>query len=215
VPERGRTDPVADAAATLTGYVHILERLLHLPVTEDPAPAVSSRAAAPPEPWYTPAGQALMDAWEGVPRLEAALRYATAGHPGQRRPGSARHWLAALRELPKLAAGLDQDGADQAARIIARWIDAAKAVHGIDERRRLRHLPRKPGDRLPPQCPNCLCFLLVADLDARVVYCTKVGCHDRNGMPPVASMTTGSDGRPALAWADGLTETAPDVDGGP
>ena len=76
----------------------------------------------------------------------------------------------------------------------------------------LRHLPRKPGERLPPRCPSCGCFQLVADLDARVVFCTHIGCRDRNGMPPVASMTTGSDGRPALAWADGLTETAPDLD---
>jgi hypothetical protein len=212
VPEHGRTDPVADAAGTLASYVAILERLLAQPVADD-APGVTSLGAASPEPWYTPAGHALMDAWEGVPRLEAALRYATAGHPGQRRPGSFEQWKAALRALPGLAAGLEQDDAAATVRILWGWIDEARAVHGIDERRRLRHLPRKPGDRLPPRCPACKCFMLVADLDARVVFCTTYGCHDRNGLPPVAQMTTTADGRPALAWADGLMEIAPDVDG--
>lgn len=214
MPERGRTDPIADAAAALAGYVAILERLLAEPVADGNNPSVASPApAGSPEPWYTPAGQALMDAWEGVPRLEAALRYAVAGHPGTRRPGSAAHWKAALAALPGLAAGLDDtEVTEAAARIIHRWIDAAKSVHGIDERRRLRHLPRVAGERLPPRCPNCRCFQLVADLDARVVFCTHPGCQDRNGMPPVASMTTGPDGRPALAWADGLTEIAPDLD---
>jgi hypothetical protein len=212
VPEGGRTDPVADAAWLLAGYVHILERLLAQPVAEGAAPGMTGRTAAAPEPWYTPAGQAMMDAWEGVPRLEAWLRYAKTGRPGPRRPASARHWLAALRALPALAAGLDQDAADAAVRMIYRWIDEARAVHGIDERRRLRHLPRRAGERLPPQCPHCLCFQLVADLDARVVFCTHPGCQDHNGLPPVGSLGTTADGRPALLWADGITEIAPDLD---
>lgn len=213
MPEGGHSDPVASAATTLASYVAILEQLLAEPVADGALAGTSgSLGAASPEPWYSPAGHALMDAWEGVPRLEAALRYAVAGNPGQRRPGSAAQWKAALAALPQLAAALDGDDADAATRILYRWIDAAKAVHGIDERRRLRHLPRKPGDRLPPRCPNCRCFMLVADLDARVVFCTRFGCEDRNGLPPVASMITTADGRPAIAWADGLTEIAPDID---
>ena len=148
-------------------------------------------------------------------RPPAGGRPAVRGRRAPRGPpaGSAAQWKAALAALPALAAALDGDDADAASRILYRWIDAAKAVHGIDERRRLRHLPRVPGDRLPPRCPNCRCFQLVADLDARVVYCTVSGCQDRNGLPPVASMVTTADGRPALAWADGLTEIAPDLDG--
>ena len=153
-----------------------------------------------------------MDMHEGVPRLEAALRYAVAGHPGQRRGGSEGNWAQALTAIPNLAAALAAGDADQAVRALYAWIDAAKSVHGIDERKRLRHLPRRPGEALPPRCPRCLCFQLVADMDARTVHCTKPGCRDRNGHPPVASMTTGADGRPALVWADGLTEVAPDLD---
>jgi hypothetical protein len=212
MPEAGRTDPVAAASTLLAGYVHILERLLAQPVAEGVAPGMTGRPAAPPEPWYTPAGHALMDAWEGVPRLEAWLRYAKTGNPGPRRPGSARHWLAALRALPGLAAGLPEDDADAAARMLYRWIDQAKRVHGIDEARRLRHLPRRPGERLPPRCPHCRCFQLVADVDARVVFCTHPGCQDRNGLPPVASMDRDEEGRPVLAWADGIREIAPRLD---
>jgi hypothetical protein len=211
VPEHGRTDPVADAAGTLAEYVATLEGLLAEPVAEGAAPGMPGRAAAAPEPWYTPAGHALMDAWEGVFRLEAALRFAKTGHPGPNRGRSVDAWRKALAALPGLAAGLTKEGANEAVRALFDWIEPAKSVHGIDERRRLRHLPRMPGDALPPRCPNCRCFQLVADLDARTVYCTVPGCEDRNGNPPVASMITTADGRPALSWADGLTEMAPDM----
>jgi hypothetical protein len=209
VPEGGRSNPVGDAARTLAGYILILEGLLAEPVADGAAGAVTSRGASSPEPWNTAAGQALMDAWEGVPRLEAGMRYALTGKPGPRRGGSEGNFADALGLLQNLAAGMTPEDADKAARALWRWVDEARAVHGIDERRRLRHLPRKPGGGLPPRCPRCLCFCLVADLDARVVYCQVYGCEDRNGLPPVASMIWTADGRPGLAWADGLTEIVP------
>jgi hypothetical protein len=212
MPEGGKSDPVAVAADALAGYVAILEGLLAEPTAEGITPGMTSRGASSPEPWYTPAGHAMMTSWEGVPRLEAALRIEVTGRAGPRRGGSEGNWRAALAALPGLAAGLTPDAADIVARLLWRWIDEARAIHGIDELRQLRHLPKKKGDRLPPRCPNCLTYMLVADLDARVVFCTRYGCQDRNGMPPVASMTTSADGRPALAWADGLTEIAPDSD---
>jgi hypothetical protein len=210
MPEAGRPDPVTGAAEALSGYVTILQSLLAEPVAQEPTPGMTGRPANPPEPWFSPAGHALMDAHEGVPRLEAALRYAVTGHPGPRRGGSAENWRQSLAALPGLAAGLEPEHADAAARILWRWVDQARAVHGIDERKKLRHLPRKAGDRLPPRCPNCGCFQLVADLDAGVVFCTVHGCEDKNGLPPVATMATDPLGRACLQWADGLTELAPE-----
>jgi hypothetical protein len=210
-------DPVAEAAIRLAGYVTILEDLLAEPVSAESGapPGVASRPAVSPEPWYGPAGRALMDAWEGVPRLEALLKYrGPAGRPGPRRGGSPGNFAAALKALPGLAAGLTAEDAQAAARILGHWVDAARSVHGIDERRRLRHLPRRAGEGLPPRCPYCRCYQLVADLDARVVFCTVPRCEDKQGMPPVASMTTGPDGLPMLEWADGLIEVAPDLDPG-
>jgi hypothetical protein len=206
-------DPVADAARALAGYMRLLELLVAEPaVTDGPAPGIRSRGAATPEPWHTPAGQVLMDSHEGVRRLEALLRLLAAGHPGRRRGGSLGNTAAAFTAVPKLAAGLDADWIDRAARWLERRVAEAKTVHGIDEARRLRHLPRRAGEALPPRCPHCLCFQLVADLDAKVVFCTVPGCEDGNGLPPVAALATGPDGRPRLEWADGIIETAPDVD---
>lgn len=204
-------DPVAQACGALAAYLETLEGLLPEPAAEGTAPGMTSRAAESPEPWYSPAGRALMNAHEGVRRLEAVLRYLVTGHPGARRGGSAGNTAAALTAIPRLAAGLDPASAERAARYIEARIAEARTVHGIDEGRRLRHLPRRAGEALPPRCPHCGCFQLVADLDARTVHCTVMGCADGDGHPPVAVMTTGPDGRPRLEWADGLIETAPDL----
>ena len=166
--------------------------------------------AVAPEP-YGHAGQVLMTTLEGVRLLLASIRHATSGKYGPRMPMSQEATGLVLAMLPKLASALDPAEFAEAVSFLDRRIGDARTVHGIDERRRLRHLPRKPGDRLPPRCPRCKCFQLVADVDARVVFCTHWGCQDRNGLPPVASMTTGPDGTPRLEWADGLIESAPDL----
>lgn len=208
------SDPVADAAGQLAGYIDILERLVAEPTAEGPAPGMHGRPSETPEPWYGPAGRALMDAWEGVPRLEARLRYRLFGHPGPRRGYSRGNWIAALRQIGNLTGSPDltEDEVNEAARALIRWADAARKVHGIDEARKVRHLPRRAGDALPPRCPYCRCFQLIADVDARLVFCSVPRCQDRNGNPPVASMTRDAAGQGMLAWADGLTEIAPDVD---
>lgn len=203
--------PVGDACGELARYLTVLETLLPEPAAEGSAPGMSSRAAESPEPWYSPAGRALMNAHEGVRRLEATLRYLVTGYPGGKRGGSLKNTAEALRAIPRLAAGLDPRVADAAARYIEARIAEARTVHGIDEGRRLRHLPRKAGEALPPRCPHCGAFQLVADLDNATVHCTVYGCADGDGHPPVAVMTTGPDGRPRLEWADGLIETAPDM----
>jgi hypothetical protein len=203
-------DPVTEACEQYAGYMQVLEGLVGEPVA-DGQPG-TSRPANAPEP-YGQAGRALMTGHEGIRRLEASLRLAVTGSPGPRRGGSARNTADALAAIPKLAAGLDRDDADQAAFTVAEWIADARSVHGIDEARRLRRLPRRDGELLPPRCPYCLTYNLVADLDARLVGCAYPKCAgDRNGNAAVASMTSSADGRAQLAWADGLTELAPDLE---
>jgi hypothetical protein len=41
----------------------------------------------------------------------------------------------------------------------------------------------------------------------------EVWCADGSGLRPAAMMGTDEHGHPALMWADGLVETAPDLDG--
>ena len=206
------TDPadlVREACALLAGYLPVLERLLAEPTAEGPAPGMHGRAAGAPVPGNAQALYALMDAWESVPRLEAALRYAVTGHPGQRRGGSAGNIAAAFDAIPRLAAGLGEDAEAAAVRSLERRIHAARSVRAIDEVRRWRPLPGRA-------CPYCGACWLRADMDARpvMIACFCGYCPgDGNGLRPAASMGTDAHGRPVLAWADGLTETVPDLEG--
>lgn len=207
------TDPadlVQEACDLLAGYLPRLELLVAEPsATQNAAAGMSPRPADTPEPWDAPAGRALMDAHEGARRLEAVLKYMVAGHPGVRRGGSTGNTMAALTAIPRLAAGLSTDAGDAAVRALNRWIGEAEALTAIDKARHWRTLPR------PRTCPRCGCWFLKADMDARpvTVTCFTIGCQDRNGLRPVATMGTDAAGRPVLAWADGLTETVPDLDG--
>lgn len=203
-------DLAREACTLLAGYLPVLERLVAEPVSAPGGSAgMTPRAADAPEPWNGQAGRALMDAHEGVRRLESALRYAgPAGHPGQRRGGSAGNTAAALDAIPRLVAGLGQDADGAAARILERWITEARSLPAIDEARLWRPLPSRA-------CPYCGCWFLRGDMDARpvIITCFVPGCADSNGLRPAATMGTDEHGRPVLAWADGRVETVPDVDG--
>jgi hypothetical protein len=199
-----------EACTLLAGYLPVLERLVAEPTSAPGGAAgMTPRAADAPEPWDGQAGRALMDAHEGARRLEAALRYAVTGHPGQARGGSAGNTAAALDAIPRLAAGLGQDAEGAAARILERWINEARCLPAIDEARVWRPLPSRA-------CPYCECFWLKGDMDTRppVIACFLVGCVDSNGLRPVATIGTDEHGRPELAWADGRRETMPDPEDG-
>jgi hypothetical protein len=203
-------DLVREACTLLAGYMDVLERLVgESSSTQNASVGMSPRPADSPEPWDAPAGRALMDAHEGVRRLKARLLFEKNGHPGMRHGSSARNTEIVLDAIPKLAAGLDKDAEGAAVRILDRWINEARAIPAIDEARRWRTLPR------PRVCPYCGCWFLRADMDARpvTVTCFTVGCQDRNGLCPVATMGTDAHGRPELAWADGLRELALDLEG--
>ena len=210
-------DLVRGNAAQLAAYRADLEHLITEQSTGG-TPGLSPRNAEPPLPGNAPAFSALMVIWEHVPRLEAALRLAVTGHPGQRRGGSAGNFLQALAAIPQLAAGLDEDAEAATARILERLANLARAVPDIDEAQQWRHLRGRA-------CPYCGCLTtLKVLLDARGrptghVECfagARVSgerCLDGNGRRPVAAVGTDGHGRPMLEWADGLVETAPDLDG--
>jgi hypothetical protein len=192
------TDPadlVQEACDLLAGLMPRLELLVAEPSsTQDAAAGMSPRPADTPEPWDAPVGRALMDGHEGVRRLEAALRYALNGHPGRRRGGSAVNTHQALDAIPLLAAGLTEDDEAEAARVIGRWVNAARAVAAIDEAERWRPLPQRP-------CPYCRCFFLRVQEDARGQPGPGVRCfgHLESGEPCRA------------AWAS-LAEIAHDLE---
>lgn len=196
---------------TISDLIARLEELTTEPHTPHGGPARPARPVMTPEP-YGQAGRALMDIHEGVRRLEASLRLVVLGHPGRRRGGSAGNTAAAIAMIAKLATRATDAEVRDAGRNLSRWIGTAQSVDGIDEARRWRHLPKHPGEALPPQCPYCRRYFLLADVDAQIVVCSYPGCADRNGEPPVASYGVDSSGQPVLTWADGLTQTAPDLE---
>ena len=205
----GTADLVRENCDQIAGYRSRLERLLAEPSSAQGG--MAPRPADAPLPGNPQAFSALMVIWEAVPRLEAALKMAVAGHPGLRRGGSAGNFLEALAAIPALAAGTDEDGEAAAARILERLVNLARAVPAIDEAQQWRPLRSRP-------CPHCRCYFLKVLLDGNGrptghIECFTVGCRDGNGQRAVAAMGTDAHGRPALMWADGLNELAPDLDG--
>jgi hypothetical protein len=195
-------DPVQEACDLLAGYMGTLELLVAEPSsTQDAAAGMSPRPADTPEPWDAPVGRALMDGHEGVRRLEAVLKYMVAGHPGGRRGGSAGNTMAALDAIPKLAAGLDDDAGDAAARVIGRWINAARAVPAIDEAEQWRPVQARA-------CPFCGCFFLKVLLDAAKRPAGRIECfgHREDGAPCRATWARLADIVPDLARADGMAD---------
>ena len=194
---RRLTDPadlVREACDLLAGLMPRLAAELAEQSAAGPAPGMTTRAADTPEPWNAPAGRALMDAWEGIPRLEAALRYALNGHPGRRRGGSPGNIAAAMAAIPRLSAGLGEDAGAGAVRYLERLINEARCIPAIDEAERWRPVPSRP-------CPYCRCFFLRVLLDSRGQPAGRVGCfgHLESGEPCRA------------AWAS-LAEIAQDLE---
>lgn len=204
-------DVVQDLCQQAADYLERLEGLTLYRPPPHGGPARPRRPAMIPEP-YGEAGRVLMTAREGIRRLEASLRREVLGHLGRRRGGSDCNTGDALAMIAKLASRLDDRNARKAARCLHRWVGQAQAVHGIDEARRWRHLPRQAGEALPPQCPYCGTFYLLADVEALIVVCSFPGCRDSNGETPVASMSIDEARRPVLTWGDGRTQAAPDIE---
>jgi hypothetical protein len=210
-------DLVRDSCTALAGYRTALER--HVTEPSSPQGGMAPRPADAPFPGDAQAFAALMVIIEKVPRLEASLKLAVAGHPGLRRGGSAGNFLAALDAIPALAAGLPEDDEAVVASVLEWLADVARAVPAIDEAQRWRYVRGRA-------CPYCGCWALKVLLDAAGrpsghVEChaapvvrdgVQVWCADRNGLRPAAMMGTDAHGHPALMWADGKVETAPDLE---
>ena len=153
-------DLVRDSCAQLAGYRRTLEAVVAEPSSPGTAAGMAPRPADAPMPGNAQAFTALMVIWEAVPRLEASIRLAVAGHPGTRRGGGPRHFLAALESVVALSGGLDEDGEALAARVLERLADLARRVPDIDEAQRWRPVPQRA-------CPYCGCFFLRVLLSTR------------------------------------------------
>ena len=164
-------------------------------VSSSDGDGMAPRPADAPFPGNAEAFGALMVIIEKVPRLEASLRQAVAGHPGLRRGGSTGNFFDSLGDIPGLAAGLrDADDEAAAGRILEWLVKLAQSVREIDEAERWRPVPSRA-------CPYCRCFFLRVLEDARGQPAGRVGCfgHLESGEPCRA------------AWAS-LAEIAQDLE---
>ena len=186
---------VRDHATQLAGYRNRLEDLITEHSTPTGTVGMSPRPADAPLPGNAPAFAALMVIWEAVPRLEAALRLAINGHPGQRRGGSHGNFLDALDAITRLGGALDEDAEAAVARILDRLCNVARIIPDIDEAQRWRALPSRA-------CPHCGCWFLKVLVGATGQPDGRVECfgHKETGEPC------------RTVWQGGLIEIAAALD---
>lgn len=146
-------------------------------------------------PWNASVAYAVLDALEGVGRLEVDLR--GPGAATERRPMAQTG--TALEAIARLGHGIDHIDAAEAARRIRSWLTAIEQLPAIDEAER--------WIRIGAACPYCAMpnSLRVAVRSGRVT-CIRLGaCADSDGKHPVGQMAVGQvTARAAVHWADGL-----------
>ena len=136
-------------------------------------------------PWNTEAANALFDALEGVRRLNTSLHYAVHGTPGPHR--SYAQTGATLRDIANIAAGLNADGQELAAKYLARLRSPIDQLPAVDQQAK--------WSRLPVPCRCGTMWLFVARQSGSVM-CAYPDCR------LTARLEVGKFGR-QLVWADG------------
>jgi len=210
---------LAEACQELASWLAIAETLV---AVADIQP--SARPASRPgtrQPGNPAALNAVMDAHEGIRRLEASFRVQVTG-TRMARGGSDANTLTALGALPDLASAVPVQHQDvrndqgrrkpcrcqhcDAAHTLVRWALAIQQLPAVDTV--TRWIPIRPGpDGLPPQCPWCQTFSLRLSTEYGQVRCFFPGCTDEDGNRPEARLEISTlSGQPVLAWTSGLVQ---------
>ena len=149
-------------------------------------------------PWNSATANAVMDAHEGLRRLEASLRLAVTGHPGPRRGGSDTVTEAVIQAIEALSNAVSLKAADQAAQYITGLCRPILELPAIDQAERWR--------RVPAECPYCAFKMLRVQPRAGTVTCLRYGvCRDSDGHHPIGHVYVSAfTGDPRVHWNDGL-----------
>ena len=149
-------------------------------------------------PWDSAAANAVMDAHEGIRRLEASLRLAVTGHTGPRRGGSDTATSATLRAIESLANAVTDAAVTEAARFLDGLCRPILELPAIDQQERWR--------RVPAECPYCSFRMLRVQPRAGTVTCLRYGaCRDTDGHHPIGHVYISQlTGDPRVHWNDGL-----------
>lgn len=148
-------------------------------------------------PWNGAVAAAVLDAHEGVRRLEASLRKAVTGRPGPRRGGSDANTQAAIVAIGQLAYAVDEDGQRVATVYVARLVTPMRQLPAVDEDER----PRK----VAWPCRYCgFEMLRIFPRSGRVTCLRQGACFDLDGNHPIGHMGLNlvtQEG--AVYWQDG------------
>lgn len=146
-------------------------------------------------PWNSRVAYLVFDLAKLARGLEANLHLHVAGtvvHRG----GSDENTQLALRALPNLALGLDEEIAWLAASQLEAWCQHAREV--IGEIEPLTRVPRTAGQP-EPRCPWCQQQSLRMQAQAGLIRCVNPVCRDDEGNRPVAGAQV-VEGLPVAVW---------------
>jgi hypothetical protein len=187
-----------ETALACTGLAALLPAAAALITEPDEDGTAGSGQPGTRPPWNSAAAAAVMDAHEGVRRLEASMRYAVTGHTGPKRGGSDANTMAAIKAIEALSHAVTGDDAAMAARILERWTRKIRELPAVDEAESWR--------RIPATCPYCGFGMLRVAARSGQVTCLRYGtCTDSDGRHPAGHMDVSAlTGDPLIRWNDGL-----------
>lgn len=150
-------------------------------------------------PWNSRIAYLIFDLAKMARTLESNLHLMISGSQTVRGT-SDRNTQLALRALPNLALGLDEEVTSLVTRQVEQWCLAARVA--IGEAEPFIPLPRSYGQG-DPRCPWCQRHTLRAQVTAGLVRCLNPGCLDDQGHRPIARIEIGAYGEePQLVWQD-------------
>jgi hypothetical protein len=205
---------IPDVCADVAGWITLAALLVPEHDADGSQQPGSSSDSRPP--WNAEAANACYDPAPFVRGLEASMRLAVTGHPGQARGGSDGNTRAALKAIESFAWPLRrvhenaprEIGANgrlrpchcpycRAGHHLARLARAVQQLPAIDEAER--------PQRVATACPYCGIPMMRLFPRAGLVVCLRGGfaCQDGDGNPPKGHARSGRLG-PQIEWEDGL-----------
>jgi hypothetical protein len=208
------TTDLAESCAALAKLLPVARALTARPDT-DGTTGGGQPSSRPP--WNQAAENAVLDAHEGVRRLEASWRLIVTGHTGPRRGGSDANTMAAIKAAVALAYGLpvrhiheyDDDGNRKPGPCRCHHCRSVRFLERL-----MRPIEEHPAvDKAEPwrrvagiACPYCGYPMLRVRPREMTVTCLRYGiCRDSGGQHPVGHMEISRlTCDPIVRWNDGL-----------
>lgn len=195
----GLDDRLQQAVDTAQRLHAILEDLITKPGSSRNGENRHATVSHSTPPWHAQAAYLIMDLTTLVRDVEIQVRMAIDG-PHRPRGGSDHNTQLALRGIPDLAFGVDEETVRLQLRRLEAWCQRARETLGEVEP--LHHLPRLMGEE-EPRCPWCRRQSLRQQSQAGLVRCVNPSCRDEDGARPMARVEMGRySAEPILVWQD-------------